>query len=93
MLVRLDHVSKGNWQPEIRTTTGSTNGAAPESSGPLASVTSLGDGAEDTPRPVATLERSSVPAPLINPGTLSLEEYHMSGDGDRQEDVEVVMIS
>jgi len=46
-------------------------------------MTSLGDGVEDTPRSVATTERSSVSAPL-DPDALSLQgkEYHKCRNGD-----------
>jgi len=46
-------------------------------------MTSLGDGMEDTPRSVATTERSSVSAPLdSDPLSLQSKEYHKCRNGD-----------
>ena len=58
-------------------------GEASELSGSWAEMTSFGDRMKDTPRPVATVKRSSVPAP-VNLDALSLqeEEYHEGRNSD-----------
>ena len=56
MLVRLVHVSKGSWQPQLRTSTGSINGEVSEPSRPWADVTSFRDRIGDAPGPVAILD-------------------------------------
>ena len=46
-------------------------------------MTPFGDRVEDTPRSVATVERSSVSAPGdSDPLSLQGEEYHEGGNGD-----------
>lgn len=46
-------------------------------------MTPFGDGVEDAPGPVATVERSSVSAPYDRDTLLlQCEEYHKSGKGD-----------
>ena len=54
-----------------------------EFSRPRAKVSSFGDGVEDTPRPIAPVERLSVPSP-VDFDTLQLqgEEHHKGGNGD-----------
>jgi len=54
-----------------------------EFSRPWAKVSSFGGGVEDTPRSVATVERSSVSTP-VDPDVLQLqgEEHHKGGYGD-----------
>ena len=48
-----------------------------------AEVAFFWDGVEDTPRPVTTRERSSVPAPVdLDPLLLQGEEYHKGANGD-----------
>ena len=50
---------------------------------PWAKVASFGNVVEDAPRPVATLERSSIPAPFdLDALLLQSEEYHEGGDSD-----------
>jgi len=54
-----------------------------ELSRPWTEVGSFRNVVEDAPGSVATLERSSVPAPLdSNALLLQSEEYHKGGDGD-----------
>ena len=54
-----------------------------ELSGSRAKVSSCGNGVENTPRPIAAVERPSVSTP-VNFDTLLLqgEEHHESGNGD-----------
>ena len=58
-------------------------GEVSELSGPRAKVTSFGDGVEDAPGSVATVERSGVSDPVdLDTVQLQSEEYHKGGNGN-----------